>query len=150
MMNIKINLNDIVKKIMEFLNKIRSKIFGTPLIEEFNLGEIVAAFQDYIGLIIIDFESNNEEIPNIKEKVYGKMVTSIYTDNKEIYLALTDVSGNPAGIVTIAPTLHGEFIEMVEGGPVAMWMTQYKITFIGGAVIEYIDPTNSGTIFYSE
>jgi hypothetical protein len=126
------------------------KFLDTEEETEFELEEIRAAFEDYIGLIIVGFEAYDDAILDIEEGVIGKYVSEVNADREKLHLKLVNISGQYGGSVSLRPTITGQFSERVDDGMMPNWAAKYKITFVGGACIEYTDTHSTGSVSYSE
>ena len=142
-------LEKILGRIKNFFLNLKSKLMGKRD-KDYSLEEVRDAFEDYIGLIIVEFEAYDDNIEDIEEDILGKMITQIDTDNKNIYIGLADLSGNRGGFISLEPTITGRFAERIDDGMMSNWSAKYKITFIGGASIEYMDTQRTGSVSYTK
>ena len=149
-MKLNIDFNKMLNKILVFILKLRDKYFPNPEIMEYDLEDIREAFEDYIGLIIVSFKTFNYDIEDIEDKIFGKMLAGIKVDGNKVYMQLSDLSGNNAGQIMLVPTMTGQFIETDNNNWVPTWATRYKLSFVGGACIEYVDGVDTGKVSYSD
>jgi hypothetical protein len=136
-----------MKFFKDILDKIKSFFFKEKE-SEYNLEEIRDAFEDYIGLVIIEFEAYDDLIEDIEKDVIGKMIVYIDTDIKNIEIGLSEMSGKYGGVIYLTPTITGKFAEREDDGMMSNWSAKYKITFVGGDSIEYMDTHNTGSVSY--
>jgi hypothetical protein len=144
-------IKNILNKILGYLISFRDKYLTEDTISEgLELDEIRDAFEDYIGLIIVNFETYDDDISDIENQIAGKMVTRITSDRKNIHIGLSSLTGNSGGQISLKPTITGQFAERMDDGMMPIWSAKYKITFVGGACIEYIDTHDTGSVSFAE
>lgn len=114
---------------------------------EFDLLTVKEFLDEYIGVCITGFETYEDYIPDLEKKITSKMVTAVEIIGESIWMELSKINGAPGGYLRINPSFDGEFIEKdVEADPYED--SKFKIIFIDGDAIEYIDPADD-SIFIS-
>lgn len=103
--------------------------------------------EDFIGVIIIGFETYNDQIKNLERDIQAKMVVGVEVRDKDIWLKLSKINGKAGGYLKISPTVFGQFAESSDKDQ-AMVDALYQLTFYGGVVLEYTDFKGKGMIKY--
>lgn len=117
---------------------------------ELELDPIKNFIEEYIGLIITDFSTYNEDIEDLKIPLVGSMVTKVDITDNSIEIELSNLSGNRIGIAKMTPTLSGQFAEK-SFNDYPSEFSRYRISFYGGESIEYLDRNyDGGLTFYNE
>lgn len=143
-------LSKIIDKILNFFTSFKTKYLEKKPEEVFDFEDLYLLFEDYIGLIIIDFQRFDKNIPDLMPDIVGKYISEVQIGERDIFLNLVDLYGNTNGMVVVSPAITGQFGERDEDGNPPEWSTKYKITFFGGACIEYMDVSDTGRICYLE
>lgn len=106
--------------------------------DELALDEIADLFEDYIGLVITKFESYKIGVPDLSQLLPGKMITKVELENDKIIISLASISSDRNNKLIITLT-EGGFFSAVEKADSLHRSAKYRIIFVGGDAIEYID-----------
>ena len=119
-------------------------------LDDFSTLELVPVksfLEDFIGVIIVDFNTLNDDIEDLAKDVQAKMVVGVEIKDKDIWIQLSKINGRPGGYLQISPTIFGQFAES-SNREQAMVDALYQFNFYGGLVLEYTDFKGKGTISY--
>lgn len=141
-------LNELANKMVIFLDNLRIKFLMNDELERMDLNDVQKFFEDYIGLVIVGFESYREEIDDFDDDLAAKMITAIKHDDENVYIILSKLhGGGQAGQLILSPSLYGLFTaKMGQADPERD--SQYKIFFVGDQHIEYLDGEELAVITY--
>jgi hypothetical protein len=128
------------------LNKVLSLFkFKKELELEFNLEPAKDFMETYIGVAIIGFETYHEDVEDLNDDVFGKIVVAVSVEGDSLLLKLNSLNGKPAGMLELAPSTKGQFAENTDG---PIWASRYRIVFFGGDFFEYIDHAFEGSLHF--
>ena len=113
--------------------------------EEFDLEPVKDFVEDFIGLIIMDMNSYQDDISLLD--IDGKMITSVCVADNKLKIRVSSASNNEHGVIEIKPTINGQFAHrLLEDEPNDK--SRFRINFYGGASLEYLDLESKGELSY--
>lgn len=118
-----------------------------PEIENINVQGLQEFFEDFIGVIMVGFNSYNQSILNLNNLIQAKMITSVRFEKNSFWIELTNLSNLPGGFIKITPTKAGQFMEL-EANSAPTIDSMYRILFLGGDAFEYLDTEKGGSITF--
>lgn len=112
---------------------------------EFDLEPVKDFMEEFIGLIIVDMKPFRDDI--VGHAIQGKLITGVSVDGNKLKIDVVSVSGNEGGVIELTPTLSGQFAQRFsEDAPADS--SRYRIDFLGGFSLEYLDSEDEGNIDY--
>lgn len=106
--------------------------------EELELDDVLGLFEDYIGLVIVKFEAYQIGIPDLSQLIVGKIITKVFELDKKIVIELNNIANDRSNQLILSLGESGFFAEMEKTDPLHK-NAKYRIIFVGGSIIEYID-----------
>ena len=103
------------------------------LSDDFSTLELVPVqkfLEDFIGVIIVGFDSFNDKIKDLQADIQGKMVVGVELKDKDLWIKLSKINGKPGGYLKVSPTIFGQFTEGSERDH-AMVDALYQLNFYG-------------------
>ena len=114
--------------------------------EKIHIKPVKEFFEDYIGLIVLDFENFYEKSFDVKNNMQLKMLTTV-TEGQDNLILKFETIANPSdfNLISVTPKTKGQFTErqsQIDPDEV----TIYRITFFGGHIVDYSNENLDGSI----
>ncbi len=114
--------------------------------EKIHIKPVKEFFEDYIGLIVLDFENFYEKSFDVKNNMQLKMLTTVTEGHDNLILKFETIA-NPSdfNLISVTPKTKGQFTErqsQIDPDEV----TIYRITFFGGHIVDYSNENLDGSI----
>jgi hypothetical protein len=114
--------------------------FNRKLVNE-RLDAVKSFYDEFVGIPIVDFKTFSAEIPDYKSIIQGKLITDVYRQDSKVVILLSSIN-NPSpkfsNKIIVQPSLTAELAE-VSGDEKELSHSLYRIGFMGGDYIEYLD-----------
>ncbi len=105
--------------------------------------------EEYIGMLIHSIDSFRDSYEMEDDVAECTIISSLLVDKNKIKINLSSISGVPAGTLTLSPSMKGHFAERSNSDS-PIWSSIYRINFVGGNSIEYLDPSKDESLLYIE
>lgn len=138
-------LNSCINRLILWLDAIKTKFLTTESPPELDLQDIQKFFEDYIGLIIVGFESYRSEIEDLDDLITGTMITKIFADQQQISISIANLYGGDLGELILHPTAGGYFAARADDASPTK-ASQFRLYFVGENYIEYLDANGIGQV----
>jgi hypothetical protein len=114
---------------------------------EYDLEPIRSFIDEYIGLVIVNFTPFKNDVENLENNLSGKIITGVKILENKLQIKVVSLSGKTNGVIEMSPSLTGQFAERYnQDDPDSS--SRYRIIFLGGHSIEYLDNEDNGSITY--
>lgn len=125
-------------------------LIETPIeTDEFELEGVKEFLEDFLGVVIIGFETYDPSVPNLESDIEAKLISEVSLDGENFTLGLSSLNGVPAGSLVISPSIEGQFAESIVDER-ALNNSMYRLIFYGGDSFDYLDSTKKGTVVYQD
>jgi hypothetical protein len=119
---------------------------------DISLDDLKALFDEYIGVSITGFLSYTDAVPDLETKIGPRkgiinLLSDVEIEGDHLWLKLSIYDGRHGGYLKISPSVGCHFIEKEDGEDPDKF-AKYRLKFMGGDCIEYIDHDNKGEISY--
>ncbi len=118
-------------------------------ISQTDLNRIKKYLDETIGNVIVAYEAFDPEIEELEPFIKNKVISRAKVIDGFVRLELNDLNGNKSGFIDLVLSPAGSFSEKRNEDEEEA-DSVYRIIFMNGFCLEYIDPSWLGEVYYGE